>query len=106
MKKTINIANDFSRYPYGRYRKYSKTSGEVFREDFLIPALKTHEQVQIELDGTEGYGSSFLDEAFAGLIRTENLKKEDVLNKLSFISKNDPSLIEEINKYINDTKND
>ncbi len=99
-KIVINIANDFSRFPYGRLDKYSETSGETFRKNFLIPALKEHSAVIIELDGTEGYGSSFLDEAFANLIRVEGFDKEEVLTKISFVSKDDPSLIDEIMGYI------
>ena len=98
--KTINIAKDFSPYPYGRLERYSYTSGEKFREEFLLPAIKEHDLIVIELDGTEGYGSSFLDEAFAGLIRTSNISKDVVLQKLEFVSKDDPSLIEEIKSYI------
>ena len=103
MIKTINIAKDFSRFPYGRHRKYSETSGEAFREDLLLPALKEPDQIiHVELDGTEGYGSSFLDEAFANLIRTNGFTKDEVLKRVHFISKKDPSLIDEIKTYINE----
>ncbi len=98
--KIINIAKDFSKYPYGRLRKYSETSGEVFREDTLFPIIEKFDQIIIELDGTEGYGSSFLDEAFANLIRVNGLDKEKVRKKLSFVSDDDPSLIDEIWGYI------
>jgi hypothetical protein len=103
MTKIINVAKDFSRYPYGRLRQYSETSGEAFREDILIPALKESELITVVLDGTEGYGSSFLDEAFANLIRKNGFKKEDVLRRISFKSKDDPTLITEILSYINAT---
>lgn len=99
-RKIINIARDFSRYPYGRSRKYSHTSGEKFRDEVLLPAFHKFEEITVELDGVEGYGSSFLDEAFAGLIRTSNLDKSIVLQKLRFVSKDDPSLIKEIMSYI------
>lgn len=104
MKKTINIAEEFSRYPYGRSTQYSKTSGERFREEFILPFLNSYEQITIELDGTEGYGSSFLDEAFANLIRVNKQPKETILKKLKFVSKDDPSLIEEIQMYIEQAK--
>ena len=104
MDKTINIAKDFSRYPYGRLREYSETSGEVFRQDILLSALNEHEHVIVELDGTEGYGSSFLDEAFASLIRVDGLDKNDIKNKLSFVSVEDPSIIDEINQYIEEAE--
>lgn len=104
MKKIINIARDFSPYPYGRSEKYSYTSGEKFREEYLLPALQDNEieKVIIELDGTEGYGSSFLDEAFANLIRISKLEKSFVLHKLIFVSEDDPSLVKEITSYIED----
>jgi hypothetical protein len=31
----------------------------------------------IDLDGTKGIGSSFLDEAFGGLVRSEHMSKND-----------------------------
>lgn len=64
----------------GRVRADGNSSGERFRDDFLIPALKSNDVVEILLDEAEGYGSSFLDEAFGGLIRKgytmEELKKK------------------------------
>jgi hypothetical protein len=65
----IRIANDYTRHPGGRYSRLGKFSGERFRDEFLIPSLNSEEQVQVYLDGTAGYGSSFLEEAFGGLIR-------------------------------------
>ncbi|WP_337519562.1 STAS-like domain-containing protein, partial [Desulfovibrio sp.] len=62
--KTINIANDFSVFPGGRYRSDGEFSGEEFRDNILIPALQKYQQVIVELDGTRGYGSSFLLEVF------------------------------------------
>lgn len=104
MKKIINVAKDFSKYPYGRLRQYSETGGQVFREDILVPAFLQFDEIVIELDGTEGYGSSFLDESFANLIRENKFKKTDVLNKLTFVSNDDPSLIDEIMSYIDEAK--
>lgn len=98
--KVINVAKDFSRYPAGRYKDDGPFTGEHFREDLLIPSLHEYDKVVIELDGTRGYGSSFLEEAFGGLVRAgfdvELLKK-----KLHF-SATDSSLIEEIEEYIED----
>jgi hypothetical protein len=49
-------------------------SGEEFREELLEPALKQAiEQkhvLTIILDGVSGYGSSFLEESFGGLVRS------------------------------------
>lgn len=67
--KTISIASDFSPFPAGRYRTDGPFPGEVFREDILAPALRQHGEVTVDLDGTNGFGSSFLEEAFGGLVR-------------------------------------
>ena len=65
----ISIADDFTRFPGGRYRRLGRFSGEQFRDDFLIGLLNKGDDVTVNLDGTEGYGSSFLEEAFGGLVR-------------------------------------
>ena len=65
-EKIINIARDFSKTPAGRYLTDGPFSGEHFRESVLLPALQTHELLKVDLDGTLGYGSSFLEEAFGG----------------------------------------
>ena len=67
--KTISVAVDFSPSPAGRYRSDGPYPGEAFREDLLLPALRAHESVTVEFDGTDGFGSSFLEEAFGGLVR-------------------------------------
>lgn len=97
----INVAKDFSRYPTGRFMKNGKTSGEEFREKLLIPSLQSFELVQIELDGTIGYGSSFLEEAFGGLVRKLNLDSNQLKKRLNLVS-DDSSLIQEINEYIDE----
>lgn len=98
-KTTINIATEFSRYPGGRFITDGKFSGEAFREKFLLPKLKENEKVVIQMDGTLGYGSSFLDEAFGGLVRKHQYEPEKLLQALSIDSK-DPSLEIEIIEYI------
>ena len=67
---------------------------------FLIWLNET--KVLVDLDGAMGYSSSFLEEAFGGLIRAGFTK--ECLNKLLVIkSDNEPSLIEEINQYIKES---
>lgn len=65
----IDIARDFSPYPGGRLRTDGPASGEEFRDDRLIPALKRSETVDVVLDGAMGLPPSFLEEAFGGLLR-------------------------------------
>ena len=73
MSATLNIAREYSRSPAGRFRKDGPATGERFREDFLKPALESNEYVEVNLNDTGGYGSSFLEESFGGLIRTRYL---------------------------------
>lgn len=94
----INIAKDFSRYPAGRYKSDGPYSGERFRDEFLIPNLvKMDTEVLVQLDGARGLASSFLEEAFGGLLR--HGISVDALSRLKMESK-DASLIHEINSYL------
>lgn len=65
--------SDFSRYPGPRYRADGPYSGQEFREQHLGPALRAAIAqggvVIVELDDVAGYGSSFLEEVFGGLVR-------------------------------------
>jgi len=99
---TINIAQTFSKAPAGRYESDGPTSGQVFREKVLLPALSEAECVEIVLDGTEGYGSSFLDEAFGGLLRDHGFSAAEFTKRIKFVSDEDPSFIEEIMGYVQD----
>ncbi len=84
---TIKVSDDFSRYPAGRYKKHGKATGESFRENHLVPALKEHERVIVDFNGTMGSGSSFLEEAFGGLIREEGFSYDDLQNRLTIVSR-------------------
>ncbi|MEQ1933893.1 MAG: STAS-like domain-containing protein [Fimbriimonadaceae bacterium] len=81
------IAKDFSETPAGRYPYDGKFSGERFREEFLVPNLAEGHQLVVELDGARGYPSSFLEEAFGGLIRKHKLDEETLLQRLTVVAK-------------------
>ncbi len=95
----INIARDFSRFPAGRYVSDGPYSGEAFRNDHLLPALKDAHKVIVELDGARGYGSSFLEEAFGGAVRTKLIAPEKFA-ALEIISKSDPALEAVVKQFI------
>lgn len=80
----IVIARDFSKMPFGRFKSDSPNSAERFRKDFLVPALKSGErEVVVDFTGiNHGIGSSFLEEAFGGLVRKEGVPKADIKAKL------------------------
>lgn len=94
----INVARDFSKYPAGRYLEDGPASGQLFRDKFLIPTLKESKTLTIELDGTRGYGSSFLEEAFGGAVR-EGFSPAAVKSAFQLVSE-DQSLMDEIHDYI------
>ncbi|OGT97551.1 MAG: DUF4325 domain-containing protein [Geobacteraceae bacterium GWB2_52_12] len=94
----VNVARDFSKYPAGRYLEDGPASGQAFRDKFLTPALKESRQLTIELDGTRGYGSSFLEEAFGGAVRAGFAP--DIVRQTFTLISEDQSLIEEIYDYI------
>ena len=95
----VSIANDFSKYPGGRFPEDGEFSGQEFRERFLEPAVIKQERTRICFDGTRGYGSSFLEEAFGGLMRKMNLTEKDFFSIFELNSSR-PSLIEEVKSYI------
>lgn len=97
----VSIAKDFTRYPAGRYKRNGSTSGEAFRERFLLEPIRRGEHVTVDLDGTLGYGSSFLEEAFGGVVRRLNLPAHVVLERL-IVTSSDPELGEEVRQYIRD----
>ena len=89
----ISIAEDFSKYPAGRYPQDGKYNGTRFREEMLIPRLKKmggSDLLEVTLDGVAGVGSSFLEEAFGGLVRAGFSK--DFLDMHLRVSTEDDSL--------------
>jgi len=98
---TIRVAQDFSRHPAGRTKSDGPFSGELFRQKFLVPALRAGERLLVILDGARGYGSSFLEEAFGGLVRKEGFPRELVEQSLE-IQSADVSLTAEIREYIHE----
>ena len=95
--KTIRVAIDFSPHPAGRYRKHGRFTGEVFRDDLLIPALRASDAVTVDFAGVGGVRSSFLEEAFGGLVRAG--VDSSTLAKL-IVAPDDRAFGMEIHKYI------
>lgn len=101
----ISIAKQFTDAPGGRYIADGPYSGQLFRQQFLEPTFfKGEEEIVVDLDGTFGYATSFLEEAFGGLARLLNSSPEKVLKRVKFISNEDPALPERIQTYIRQEK--
>ncbi len=100
---TIKVL-EFTEFPGPRYESLGPFSGERFRDEVILKTLEKHDisEIQIDLDDTAGYGSSFLEEAFGGLVR-KGIPYKDVLSlSKRIISVQDTSLIEEIKEYVSD----
>jgi len=104
--KKLKIATEFSRIPGARYEHEGAFPGKDFRDKHLFPkiseAIKLGEKLEIDLDGTAGLGTSFLEESFGGLIRINKLNYDDIIRTLIYISTEEPDYIDEINAYLKD----
>lgn len=67
-----------------------------------MPALVAFEHVTVLLDGTSGLSTGFLDEAFAGPIRERLIDAAAFKSRVLFVSKEDPTLVDLIDRYIRD----
>lgn len=102
----ISIAKDFSDTPGPRSRDEGDFSGEEFLDKILLPrfdqAVAGNDTLTVDLDGTEGYATSFLEAAFGELARRYGSAL--VKQTMRFKSEDEPFLVEEINKYIEDAR--
>ena len=96
------IAKQYTDIPGPRLKKEGEYSGEDFRESVLIPLVEQakaeNKKILIDLDGGSGYPTSFLEEAFGGLVRV--LKDKSLIELFEIKSEEEPALIEEIREYI------
>lgn len=104
----INIAKDFSSTPGPRFISEGEWSGELFRTQYLLPkvkkAISENIELKVILDGTAGYGTSFLEESFGGLIRIEMVDYDKLIKILKIISDEEPYLIDDIKEYLKDAQ--
>lgn len=97
----IIVAEMFSKCPSGRYACDGNNSAEKFLNDLLSPAFDKYHSVTVNLDGTYGYGASFLDEAFGGLVRRGH-SASSLRGRLNLISTKNFHLPHQIWKYIDE----
>lgn len=106
-KQTLMLCvKDFSVSPGPRYANQGNNdSGEDFYHSILnakfYEAIKTNKVLVVDLDGVDGYMSSFLDEAFGNLVYDFGL--DNIREYLDIVSKEEPEWIEMIQ---NDTFSD
>lgn len=96
-----NIAEEFTPFPAGRTPKEGDFSGQAFREILIekLQGLQDGDKLVVDLHGLKMAGSSFLEEAFGGLVRVGLLSAKSLHEKMSFTT-DKPFLIDEIWHYI------
>lgn len=103
MRMIINIAEEYTKTPGARYIADGEFSGEDFRNIILEPRYKeckeNNKKLIINFDGGYGYGTSFLEESFGGLVR-KGYSCDELLKNIELISEEEPELIDKVVKYI------
>lgn len=108
MKQIVKVSDKFP-YPGSRFIKLGPQSGEAFK-NYLHKHLTNcygsdfskniNNEFIVDLDGTIGYGSSFLEEGFGGLIRMG--VPASIVLKIKVVSNEEPELVGDIKEYIED----
>lgn len=109
-KIILEVKTDFSATPGPRYIVEGDFSGELFRREVLVfkinKAIQDNLKLLVDLDGTAGYGTSFLEEAFGGLIRDDNISYDAITSAIEFKSDEEEYLIEDIQEYLKEASNE
>lgn len=103
----FKVATEFYKRPLGRYRTQGTYTGEAFREDHLVrllKELKANDKLTLDFSGVTMNGSSFLEEAFGGLIREHKYSKEYLESVLELSFPRRPSLEQKVWQYISDAE--
>ena len=86
MSMIIDVAKVFSPFPFGRYLTDGQNSATRFREEVLKQALATtDDEIEINFSHVKiGVGSSFLEEAFGGLVR-EGFDADELKHRIKIV---------------------
>ena len=103
----INISKEYTKMPGGRTILEGEYSGEEFREKLLKPAYletcRIGDNLTVVLDGGYGYATSFLEEAFGGLVRCIDDKKLlKGIERIKIVSEEEPAWVDKVSLYISD----
>lgn len=90
--------SDFSKTPLMRHCSVSECSGEEYYHKYLNTAFKKaldcNDNLEINLDGVDGYSPSFIDEIFGNLVYDFSLNI--VSKRLKIFSLEEPEWLESI----------
>ena len=103
-KMCISVSDDFSEAPGARSKSDGPDSGQEFYESLLRPkfneAMSNKIILEVDMDGTYGYATSFISESFGTL--SKEFGKEIVLKNISIVSNEDIKLKDYVLKIIQD----
>ena len=96
MKKTrvFSFSREFSRVPAGITVMDGPRSAEEFKKNHLIPLCEQFDKVVVDLSGTLGFASSFLEYSFGNLEST-------IACKIEIQCDDDPTIVKEVKEYMN-----
>lgn len=103
MPNVFKMAEKYTDSPGARYKSQGEHSGEEFRETVLLPLFNEYygkSKIIIDIDGLNGYPSSFFEESFGGLARTEGITPKMVLDTFEIICNDDPVFKDDVISYI------
>ena len=104
MNDILSIPLEFSRIPGPRTRTEGPRSAEEFNEDIFFErvqnAINKKLKITVILDGSHGYGTSFLEQVFGGAARM--FGSNTILQLLEIVTEEEPYLKEDIISYIKD----
>ncbi|MBI2424181.1 MAG: DUF4325 domain-containing protein [Candidatus Hydrogenedentes bacterium] len=97
----INVAEDFSMVPGGRYRADGPWSGEQFLEEVLVPAfqkLARTELLEIDFDGVFGCAPCWISEVFYGL--GLRFPEDEVAGRIVIVGENKALFLEDVRESL------
>lgn len=97
----FSIARDYTPFPGPRFTRQGSFSGERLGQVLAKRLRSSPGRFRIILDGTVGIGSSFLDQAFGGLVSDHGFDARDLESRLDLVSEIDPSYVHTIRNSIN-----
>lgn len=84
---------DFSKFPSGRDDNDGDFNGQRYRDSVLVPAIQdardSGRKITLSIEGVLNFGSSFLEEAFGGLVRKGIISNKELSEILQIIPNDD-----------------
>ena len=102
----LSVAKHFSATPGPRRVSEGRHSADEFLEFFLTPfyclAVAEDAKLVVNLDGTAGYSTGFLEGAFGGMVRKDRFNFQDIKDRLELVSTEVPEYADEVSGYMED----